>query len=156
MRPPGPQQDQDAPKLHTESSTRVLSASSLARLSDRASGAGRGWWDAPWRIRRPCLQGWRARLRVKFFAQLLPSSLPSSCQALVALPRALGQLLPALEVLRPLLGSSPRPAHSTSPPPKSASEFLETHSQSDQNVSLIFKWIYAPFCPDLPPKTEAT
>ena len=88
-----------------ERSTQMLFASSLARSSDRASGAGAGWWDAPWRIRRPWLaRAWRARF---------PGPAPAKplARLLAPLPGALGQILPGLGCLLPLLKSSPQPAN---------------------------------------------
>ena len=62
------------------------------------SGAVAGWWDSPWRIRRPRLRGWRARPLEQvlefscpaFLAQIFLPGFPdpSLCLAQLFLPRS--------------------------------------------------------------------
>jgi hypothetical protein len=102
------------------------------------------------------LAGPRARLHGPVPAQLLPSSLcPALAKLLSSCPELLAGFCQPGSDLIPLLGSSPRPALPTSPPPRSAPKSFDTHLKGDPLSTSIFYRFLAPFGSVLAPKTEA-
>ena len=98
---------------------------------------GRGWWDVPWRIRRPSGIGvpdFNFKL-AQFFAQLL-------AQLLAPCP-----FFQVFEVLGPLQKSSPAPADPTSPPPKATTEIFASKKRLPMTFFFGFLTLLVRFCP---------